>query len=157
MFHHYTGQRHSATVNGIRTDYIPKWLTTHYSRGTEYTNLRQCIEDTKPSTICIYRTYALGDIIMLMPVLRAFRRAVITSDTQFLWVVQERFISTLVQLNHLDKDFMFARDIGKYDYGCDLHVNLNGVLELDHRGGDESNYHRMELYMRALGVRNTEL
>ena len=52
-----------------------------------------------------------------------------------------------------DERVRFRRDPGQVaDMGCDVHIDLNGCLEPDHRGGWESDVHRMALYARAIGA-----
>lgn len=135
--------------------YIPRWLVpedadTKRRGGARFTSLLEFCRQRHPSSIWIRRTYALGDILMLVPVLRAFHRhAALTVPINL--AIEERFMRDLGPLG--DERVRFRRDPGQVaDMRCDVHMDMNGCLEPDHRGGWESDVHRMALYARALGV-----
>lgn len=142
VWHHY------------RDDWLAPWNTTGPCGGKsrKYATLRHYVEAHKPASICIYRTYALGDILMMLPVLRVFRR-VMGITTPLSIVVQERFLRSFKQLNRFDPDFWFLPDRGlEAGYAADIRVDFNSILEIDHRGGPESDIHRVDLYRQAIGV-----
>lgn len=107
-----------------------------------------------PRRVCLYRTYALGDILMLLPLARRLRQ-VADLPKPVTIVVEPRFIDLLGRGLRGWDEIEFVPQAARcedHDYGADVHMNLNSVLEVDHRGGDASNYHRMELYAKPLGL-----
>lgn len=135
--------------------YVPRWLMPESSDtlrrgGARYESLLECCRVRRPSTVWVRRTYALGDILMLVPVLRAFHRLV-GLPKPIVMGVEDRFMRDLAPTG--DERVRFRRDPGQVaDMGCDVHIDLNGCLEPDHRGGWESDVHRMALYARAIGA-----
>jgi hypothetical protein len=147
--------------DGVEHVFIPRWLSEGANNSflkkhnrVEFfdTVLEFCLKK-RPERVCLYRTYALGDILMLLPLARRlYHAAGLRQPIEI--VVEDRFIESLAMGLDDWREIHFLRmraDANKADYGCDVHVDLNHVLEPDHWGGEESNYHRVELYARVLG------
>jgi len=133
----------------------PRWLTlvqpssvSGLSNVKLYRTLMDWAEEHNPKRLCFVRTHALGDIVMLVPVCRALSRLLGLESTKIL--VQRRFVSAL-GASHPGVEFA-PYISGKMDWGADAHLDLNHALERDHRGGLESNKHRVELYADAMGL-----
>jgi hypothetical protein len=141
--------------------FLPRWLThdnhpivMRHRKLEYYRSLLDFCQRRNPRTICLYRTYALGDILMLLPLARRLRK-LIGMQAPILIVVQDRFMRTLGRPLRGWNEVAFREKhvCGEsFDYGCDVHMNLDGVLEPDHWGGEESNHHRCVLYARVLGL-----
>lgn len=150
----YHGNR-IVVVGHKRLIYAPRWLSPDYAtepvgRVTLYPSFIACALDRRPQRLCLWRTYALGDILMLLPIVRGLRRLLELQEPVRI-VVQARHMESLRPMQ--GDEFLFLRKTQAFgDYGADLHYNLDSCLEADHRGGPESDLHRMELYGRALGV-----
>lgn len=102
------------------------------------------LDKRKIKRFCIIRTYALGDILMLVPVIRALRRQ---GYNPFLRTFQRwRSIADLldIEMEVVEQTFRFA------DWG----INLDGTLEQDHFRPILSKIHRVEIYFMALGMKN---
>lgn len=147
--------------------YQPKWLLPYHDevirvrRGRAFPNAWEFCRQVRPKKVAFYRTYALGDVLMLIPMIRVFRRLLAERekyrmpDPVFLITGYEpwralggRQDSALVRLD----DVWIFRSHGVRQYGADVHIALDHCLEADHRGGPESDLHRLELYGRALGI-----
>lgn len=160
MFAYFTGVGITVISRGIVHEYQPRWLIPepHHRllisqlRPLLYRSFTEFVRAARPRCVCFYRTYALGDILMLMPIARRLRLH-LGIETPIRMVVQKRFLTQLGQLNGQQDDWRFIEDRGKIDYGADVHVDLNGALESDHRGGRASSMHRLELYGEALGIK----
>ena len=148
--------------DGTDRVFRPRWLgegadTTflrHHNKVEVFDSLLDFCLRKQPRRVCIYRTYALGDILMLLPLVRQLRRLADLSEPVTI-VVEPRFINALGRgLRGWDEiQFVPQQARGEdADYGADVHMNLNSVLEVDHRGGNASNFHRMELYAKPLGL-----
>jgi hypothetical protein len=139
-------------------DFRPRWLSRDHTdpflcarrEVHQFASLADFVRQRRPRSIVLYRTYALGDILMLLPLVRAFHRAMgLTFPVTI--VVEKRFRVQLERAANRQVRFIDKRGY-PFDYGADVHMNLNGVLEPDHRGGEESHMHRVDLYARALGL-----
>lgn len=156
MFGYYEGRPVTIT-GGIRRRYRPKYLEPDCPSFSDfnvgfYESLLDFCRRERPQTVCLLRKYALGDILMLLPIVRALRRTVPIPNPVRI-VVEERFVRQLGgHLNGFDPDFFFVRHHNWDDYGCDVHVDFNKELERDHWGREESQMHRLEIYGRALGL-----
>lgn len=120
-----------------------------------YPNFIEACRIRQVKTVAIIRTYALGDILMLLPISRVLRRE-IGLESRIRIVIREDLWYMLREWSAAQEDFEFLRDAGDmtYDYG-DIHINLDSCLEKDHWGRVESEYHRCELYGQALGMEVT--
>ena len=140
-----------------RIRYGRRWLSEYYAgyhRDTEnFRSLAHFCEVKAPKHVCFHRTYALGDILMLLPAARAFARhyPCIRRITIACGSYRERLAGF-----HKTQDLIrFQVCLGNplhYDYGADVHMDLNSCLEVDHRGGPDSSIHRVNLYLRAMGA-----
>lgn len=147
------------TVSGMRTiKAVNRWCHDElpgvcHRQGvvTPYENLVCLLQARRPRQLAVRRTYALGDVLMLLPVLRALRRSC-DSLGKVVIVTGHQIADSLITLNQIDPDLIIIRDRGWVDYGADVHIDLNGVLEADHRGGEASNHHRVRLYARSIGM-----
>lgn len=146
------------TVTGIGGSAIfnPKWLCPEHPlafsrRGARrYGSLAEFCRQEKPRKVCLHRTYALGDVLMLLPVARLFRRLLQIPEPVVVAIGAQAFGQLGAIARMPDVRLVEARGIR--DYGCAVHMDLNRCLEADHRGGPESDYHRLELYARKLGI-----
>ncbi len=158
LWGYFSGQPLSIVSRRSQSAY-PKWLYVDQphpyivsNRHVEwYGSFIDACEQRKATKICFVRTYALGDILMLLPIIRAMRRELGCDPIKL--VCRENFWESLRSWDS-QNDFEFWRwDGGRtYDYGCDIHINLDSCLECDHWGGDESHQHRLVLYGNALGL-----
>lgn len=132
--------------------YVNRWLDSRVPGGVVlYDSLADYVRHAKPATIGIVRTFALGDIIMLLPILRAFHRMLGLSRPIHLFVGPKHLHLTATARQ---TDWLVVGEAKprKVTYGCDVHMNLDRCLEADHWGGVESHRHRLELYGDALGM-----
>jgi ADP-heptose:LPS heptosyltransferase len=116
------------------------------SRLAEGITLREQLKRKPDSKICFYRTYALGDVILLTPI--------------FNWVKEKYPASTvyLVTVSAFTGLFKYwdliktvdKRAIDYLDY--DVGYYLDGVVEKDHEGGRLSHMHRLDIYCEFVGV-----
>jgi len=137
----------------------PRWLSVDNAHPwicarravTKYKSFADFCDREQPASVCFHRAYALGDILMLLPVIRAMQRQYDLPSPVRL-AVNERFMPALRGLP-ATSGIQLVRSRGvQRDYGCAVHVALDRVLEADHWGGQESELHRVELYTKALGV-----
>ena len=151
--------------DGLERIFLPRWLNEHADHGIlraqahvhYYDSILACCLERQPEKICIYRTYALGDILMMLPLVRHLYR-IIAPPNPILVVVEKRFMSSLAAGLRGWEEIRFRPQLPRgeiADYGADVHVNLNGVLEPDHWGGEESDRHRVDLYAEAFGFEVT--
>jgi hypothetical protein len=144
------------------TSYQPRWLNPYHAdavrlrRAVRYESMLDYCRQKNPQKMCFYRTYALGDVIMLIPVIRLFLRMLRVKRPVFLITGAHEWRALGGQQEHpvlrLGGDILVVRTRGILDYGAEVHINLDHCLEADHRGGPESELHRLEIYARTLGV-----
>ena len=102
------------------------------------------LDKRKIKRFCIIRTYALGDVLMLVPVIRALRRR---GYDPFMRTIKEwqPVLDLLdIEVEAMEQSFRFVDDWG---------INLDGTLEQDHFRPTISKIHRIEIYFMALGMR----
>lgn len=145
------------------TSYQPRWLNPYHPdavrlrRAVAYESLMDFCRRHNPQKICFYRTYALGDVVMLIPVIRLFQRILSVSRPVYLvtgahiWRSLGGNADTPGGVLRLGNVWLY-RTQGVKEYVSGVHINLDHCLEADHRGGPESDLHRLELYGRALGI-----
>lgn len=147
------------TVHSLRDfTLLPRWLVQEVDhpiwrelhQGTLYKSCWDCLVDRRPRRVMFYRTHALGDLLMLVPVVKALRRALGMTEPVTI-ACEDRFVEAF-KLMERGPDLRFIEARGISDYGFDLHFDLNYALEIDHSGGEASDHHRVVLYGRALGV-----
>lgn len=109
-------------------------------------------EERRPERLAFKRTYALGDVIMLLPVIRCLHETLELSRPIDV-LTDQMYLGQLKQC--ADDRVRFRPWVGLADYGADVHMDLDRVLEADHTGGPASHHHRLELYGAALGFNVT--
>lgn len=98
------------------------------------------------STICFWRTFALGDILMLTPIFNWLKQEYpacqiyLATSSGFLGVFSYWDLIETVETRYLWR--------AKYDVG----YHLDGVVEQDHQGGPLSLKHRLDIYCEFLGI-----
>lgn len=136
--------------------WLPRWVCPDDERLARnrpvirYKSFHECVKERKPRTILLHRTYALGDIIMLLPVARAFRRLV-GLKAPIAIAVNHRHYKDLCAMS--DGTVHLVRSFGIIDYGADLHIELDKVLEADHRDQRIAAMDRLQIYAGALGCK----
>lgn len=143
-----------------RVRYGRRWLCADYAKSGRgdvelFRSVAHFCEVHAPAHIAFHRTYALGDILMLLPVCRAFARHY--PSIRRVTICCGDFCDKLSGLHKTQDLVRFSTvrgDVNHYDAGADVHYDLNSCLEVDHWGGPESKIHRVNLYLRALGVWN---
>ena len=109
-------------------------------------SLESFIEELKRREVkrfYIKRTFALGDVLMLVPVIRFLRHE---GFRPYLYT-QESFILPLRKLGI--PTFNIKNSYQATDYG----IILDGTVEWDHVCSSFQKYHRVELYFETLGVK----
>lgn len=149
------------TIHSMRDLYfVPGWL----SEDNAHPLLKQCDPSVElfesfwdfclrkhPKKIVLYRTYALGDILMLLPIVRAMRRTLALTEPVYI-VMEDRFVAQLDTLPESSGVRCLLKRGPRADYGGDVHFDLDACLEVDHHGGPASHTSRLDLYAAALGV-----
>lgn len=108
-----------------------------------FVSLRKFLQEFPNSRVFIMRNHALGDIYMLFVLLNTIKKYY--KYAHFTIVTGEDYARPFA----LSENPQFA--IGA-PTDFDVGINLNGVLERDHLGGEASNKHRVRLYAEALGM-----
>lgn len=144
------GSTATLITSGTARRYLESWLypfdptIAQVRRVTRFDDLVSAIEGVGARSLCIYRTYALGDILMCMPIARALHRMFgFTSPVKI--VVGHHFLARLSDINKADRTVSVVSNRGYASYGCDLHVDLNFATCASH-------VHITDLYARALGI-----
>lgn len=106
-------------------------------------------EVTGARSLGLVRHFALGDVLMLIPIARALTDAL---GLEFVKIITREQYWRQIRGAESDRLRFWRVDQWTFDYGCDIHIDLNGALQADHLGGEESNYHRCELYGQWLGI-----
>lgn len=102
--------------------------------------------DNPSARICLYRSYAMGDMIMLLPIIHyikdKYRNVNLTLCTseKFFWIFKNLGIQIISQRN--------LYDVNNYDYI----FMLDGCLERDHNIEKYKRMHRVENYAESLGI-----
>lgn len=101
------------------------------------------LDKKKIKRFYIARTYAMGDMLMLVPVIRALRKR--GYDPYLRTFKRWRPVLSLldIEVEAIEQTFRSA------DWG----INLDGTLEQDHFRPILSKIHRVEIYFMALGTR----
>ena len=127
-------------VDGMKINYKVKALK-------EIKSFINYLKEKQIKKFYIKRTYALGDILMLVPVIRYLR----TLDFDPYLATQEKFfeILRLLDIKVISKRISeFLASLGN-NYGIDL----DGAVEQDHVNILIQKFHRIEIYLKALGVK----
>jgi len=103
--------------------------------------------------LTLVREFALGDLIMLIPVARNFKRQ---KNIKNLFIAtSERFIKPLKTL-FPDLEFLKLSACDNKKHGLQIH--LNGILECDHSlNNEQRNLHRMDIYANFLNTKIDKL
>jgi len=97
----------------------------------------------KIKKFCICRSYAMGDLLLLVPVIRALRKQ--GYDVHIRTTKAWRSI-----LDLLDIEMQITEhNTHPEDWG----INLDGILEQDHFRAELQEMHRCDIYFKALGVK----
>jgi len=97
------------------------------------------------ATVCFYRTYALGDILVLTPIFNALREKY--PKSKLLFATAEHFIPTFKYWS--DVRSVRASDLQYEAY--DVGYYLDGVVEKDHAGDRYSYMHRLDINCEFIG------
>ena len=98
------------------------------------------------STVAFFRTFALGDILLLTPVFNWLKEHY--PESRILFVTVGGFKTVFQYWSEVESCDRRLIPIRDYDVG----YFLNGIVERDHSGGPESYKHRLDLYCEFLGV-----
>jgi hypothetical protein len=91
--------------------------------------------------VLLHRSFALGDVLMLLPIIRAAR---------------EKYDANVFGSSSGEYQKMFG-ELGRTEKDS-TRILLDGCLELDHTGGRESRMHRIDIYLETIGMSpNTEV
>ncbi|MEW6613935.1 MAG: glycosyltransferase family 9 protein [Thermodesulfobacteriota bacterium] len=109
--------------------------------------LAKFLASRKTASVCLVRGYALGDLIMLTPVIEQLKEDY--PGVKISLVVQDRY-KELFRYYRSVEDVLDYKRVGSrtFDYG----VMLDGVLEVDHRKSCKNRSHRSDMYARFLGM-----
>lgn len=107
--------------------------------------LDRFMEQKPNATVCLWRTYALGDIIVLTPIINSLKE--ICPDCKVILATADGFRDVfrywdLVRTIAADRLRIEQYDIGYY---------LDGVVERDHAGDHYSYMHRLDIYCDFMG------
>lgn len=135
--------------------FLPRWLYVEshpmlerMRTTTRYADLAECFRARGARTLCLHRTHAMGDILMLIPIARAIHRLLGLSSP----ILLPASLPHAVQLRSFsDSSVKIGVSSGVVDYGCDIHVELDHVLEKDHYDPEYARRDRLQLYANALG------
>jgi len=100
------------------------------------------LDQKKIKRFCICRSYAMGDILLLVPVIRALRK---------------QGYDAYIRTTKAWKSVLDLLDIEMQITEHNTHpegwgVNLDGILEQDHFRAELSEMHRCDIYAKALGM-----
>ncbi len=91
----------------------------------------------------IYRTFALGDILMLVPVIRALRER---GYDPYLKTI--KWAKPVLDLLGIESTILRSRNPEEHEYG----IMMDGLVEQDHMRPKLSKIHRVDIYFKALGL-----
>jgi hypothetical protein len=97
------------------------------------------------ATVCFYRTYALGDILVLTPIFTSLREKY--PESKVLFATADGFLPVFkywAGVKSVNKNSLLYE---KYDIG----YYLDGVVEKDHGGGRYSYMHRLDINCEFIG------
>lgn len=107
-------------------------------------------------TYVFVRSFALGDILMLVPVVREFKRRYSGSKVRLF--TSGRFTKSIV-LNELSGDVFESISDGSFvnPKHYDVGIVLDSILERDHSNPAYSVKHRVDIYREFLGLRSGQM
>lgn len=124
----------------------------HLRSIEEIQNCRSLID--KFNKIFIVRTYALGDILMAIPVGYELKERY--PDKEFYFCTSSGFAGGVLPrlmenayTRIIDRGILASRLEKDSD---SVGIILDGVVELDHQGGEESSLHRVDIYRKFIGL-----
>lgn len=103
------------------------------------------LDKLKIKRFYLHRTFALGDVLMLVPVIRALRRK--GYDPYIRTTRRMRDVLNILGIETSITEFDNHPPQG--DYG----ILLDGAIERDHYTAGLSELHRIDIYFKALGVK----
>lgn len=101
------------------------------------------IDKREGGNFYIRRTFALGDVLMLVPVVRYLKILGYTPYVQ----TSDMFVGLLRMLG------LNATRVRNMSNDDEFGISLNGTVERDHRDKVLSRMHRVHIYLKALGVK----
>jgi hypothetical protein len=146
---HFNGTMHSYRPGWLYSGKPDSWVRNERN-VSKYSSVADACRRRGAKTVCLVRTYALGDVLMLLPVARAMKQslglthlAIATSDEYYQQLRGWKNETGIIFLPAWRMDNQF---------GADLSFDLDSCLEADHWGGEESHKHRCVLYGEAVGL-----
>jgi len=109
-------------------------------------SLQKQLKQKPNSVICFWRTYGLGDILLLTPVFNWLKE--VHPFCQIYLVVAAGFLDLFRYWDVVT--VVHDRNIPNIEY--DVGYYLDGVVEKDHVGDKNSYKHRLDLYCEFLGI-----
>ncbi len=95
-------------------------------------------------TIGLYRSYALGDLVQLIPIVNYLKTI---SNNKYVLITTKRFIKTMKHFN------VFHDVIETPNKKLDKIIYLDGILENDHnKNNKEHLMHRIKIYESFFGI-----
>ena len=102
------------------------------------------LDTKKAKRFYIYRTFALGDILMLVPVIRELRKR---GYDPYLKTI--RWARPVLELLGIESSILRPQHSPEeHDYG----IMMDGLVEQDHMRPKLSKIHRVDIYFEALGI-----
>jgi len=101
------------------------------------------LDTRKVKRFYIYRTFALGDILMLVPVIRELRKR---GYDPYLKTI--RWAKPVLDLLGIESDILRPHHSSENEYG----IMMDGLVEQDHMRPKLSKIHRVDIYFKALGI-----
>lgn len=108
-------------------------------------------DPSRPEYVGIIRSFALGDVLMVMSVLRSLRK--VWPHLIFDFYTEERFFPVFEGFKGRDEGIRYIAPSNSppgLKYGIGL--NFDGVLEKDHSRADFHTKHRLRILAEFLGV-----
>lgn len=102
------------------------------------------LDKKKIKRFYIHRTFALGDILMLVPVIRALRKYGYDP-----YLRTTRWAKTFLDLLNIEAN---VTEIHHHPIEGDYGIMLDGIVEQDHVRPILSGLHRVDTYFKALGM-----
>jgi len=112
-------------------------------------SVEDCLADA--SSVLLVRNFALGDVLMLIPVVRELRERY--PDKIFSLATRPEITESSIFLELVDGAFDAVGNYhGLVQSKYDLGILLDGILERDHRIREYSRKHRVDIYREFLGL-----
>ena len=102
------------------------------------------------NSIAFFRSFALGDILQLIPVVRLIK---IKYNIKIVAIVT--LMNIIKELRESFRDILFYTESRFMNFTDVISFNLDGILEKDHNPNNlESNKHRVDIYLNTMGIEN---